>query len=489
MPNRIIIVGGGLAGLSAGCYALRNGYDTTIVEHNSELGGVCTSWKHGEYTIDGCIHWLTGGPYMRLYEELGIVPEVPVRVLDEWATYRDAADGFQVSFTRDLDALVTDLSAAFKEDAAELERLCESAHHFADVSPPIEAREVTSFRENLQSLWAMRGALPALMHYRKPIGVWTREHLVNPRLRRIFGRMFPESAPALFVLMVLGYLEKGNLSRPVGGTAAFRDALSHAYFERGGEALLGATVEEIVVRGGHAQGVRLEDGTLLEGDAIISTSSAPETVLRLLGGKYDAATIHERLQNWKLFDPIVLASYGVASPQKNAPALQVVDRIEPFFVGGRLAESLYVRICNDDPCFAPEGHSVIQAMVATDYDWWARRHAEHDAAKRDVAATVLGKLDAVFPGLHDAVRAIDVATPLTFWNKARSWRGAYEGWMPSADSFFSNIKKTLAGVGSFYMAGQWVQPGGGVPMAVLSGRQAVQLLCHEDGQSFAAGRS
>jgi len=308
-------------------------------------------------------------------------------------------------------------------------------------------------------------------------------------LRRIFKRMFPGTAPALVVLMVLGYLEKGYLSRPVGGTAAFRDALSRAYFEQGGEAMLGVTVEEIVVRDGRAQGVRLGDGSLLESDVVISTSSAPETVLRLLDSRYEAATTHERLQNWKLFDPIVLASFGVASPQKDAPALLIVDRVEPFLVGRRLTESMYVRTCNDDPCFAPTGHSVVQAMLATDYDWWARGRSEHDEAKREVAETVLQKLDAVFPGLRDTVRTIDVATPLTYWNLARSWRGAYEGWMPSADSFFNNIKKTLAGLDGFYMAGQWVEPGGGVPTAVLSGRQVVQLLCHDDGHSFAAERS
>ena len=63
--------GGGLAGLSTGCYGRVNGWRTTIVEHNLALGGVCTAWRREPYTVDGCIHWLTGGPFMKIYNELG----------------------------------------------------------------------------------------------------------------------------------------------------------------------------------------------------------------------------------------------------------------------------------------------------------------------------------------------------------------------------------------------------------------------------------
>ena len=63
---KLVIIGGGLAGLSAGCYARASGFDVTIVEHNLALGGVCTAWHRGPYLVDGCIHWLAGGPFLRL---------------------------------------------------------------------------------------------------------------------------------------------------------------------------------------------------------------------------------------------------------------------------------------------------------------------------------------------------------------------------------------------------------------------------------------
>ena len=56
--------------------------------------------------------------------------------------------------------------------------------------------------------------------------------------------------------------------------------------------------------------------------------------------------------------------------------------------------------------------------------------------------------------------------------------------MPSTAAFLNHPKKTLAGLDGFYLAGQWVEPGGGVPIAMMSGRQAVQLMCDRDHRPF-----
>jgi len=42
------------------------------------------------------------------------------------------------------------------------------------------------------------------------------------------------------------------------------------------------------------------------------------------------------------------------------------------------------------------------------------------------------------------------------------------------------IQKALPGLRNFWLAGQWVEPGGGIPMVGLSGRNVVQLICHQD---------
>lgn len=483
---RLLIIGGGLAGLSAGCYALRSGFRPTIIEHNGALGGVCTAWQRGAYTIDGCIHWLTGGAFSRLYDELGILQRVPLRTLEQFATYEQIGMGVDIAITRDLDALVRALTDLSPEDGEELTRLRDGARTFAELAPPIDAAEVATLRERLRSLWDARGAATTFLHFRQSVGDWARERLHGAQLRRFFARIAPESAPALFLLMLLGYLERGYLSRPVGGTAAFRDALVEAYRSAGGELILPATAQEIWVEAGRAQGVRLADGTILRSDYVLSTASLPETVLQLLGGSYDARTTRDRLTSWKLFNPIALVSFGVEQPYAQFPGLRFIDGVPPLEVGGKSNECLYVRVCNDDPCFAPAGHSVVQVMLQTDYEWWATLGSRYPAEKEAVAEAALAALEPHFDGFRAAVRMRDVATPLTYWSMARSWRGAYEGWLPTVDAVFSHPSKTLAGLKGLYLAGQWLEPGGGVPMAVLSGRQAVQLLCADAALPFSA---
>jgi len=73
--KKIIIIGGGVAGLTAGIYAQKNGYDSCILEKNHILGGECTGWDRKGYHIDGCIHWLVGTkentPMYKLWETAG----------------------------------------------------------------------------------------------------------------------------------------------------------------------------------------------------------------------------------------------------------------------------------------------------------------------------------------------------------------------------------------------------------------------------------
>lgn len=480
----VLIIGGGLAGLSAGCYALKSGYRTTIVEHNLALGGVCTGWSLGPYRIDGCIHWLAGGPFTALYDELEITSHVPLRRLETWQTYMHRGDGTTFAITRDLDALVADLALLAPEDADELARLRAGANELLALTPTLDIPELVPWRERLRPLWDMRGTLGHLLHFRRPIREWARDRLRSPALRRFFTAILPDTAPAFFLLLMLGYLERGYLSRPVGGSAAFRDALARTYQALGGHVQLHATVDEILVHDGGATGVRLADGTMLAADAVISTASAPETVLRLLGGRYDAGATRAHLERWKMFDPIVMVSFGVARPYAQHAALLTLDGVPARTIGGRSCERATVRVFNDDPCFAPSGHTVVQAMIPADYTWWATRGSRYHDEKASAAQAVLELLEPQFPELRASVRATDIVTPLTFWGRARSWRGAYEGWTPNAELAGVRVEKQLAGLERFYMAGQWVEPGGGVPAALMSGRQAVQLLCADEGRLF-----
>ena len=123
----IIIIGAGLAGLSAGCYAQMNGYKTQIFEMHNIPGGLCTSWKRKGYTFDGCIHYLMGsrcGITHRFYEELGAVQGR--RMVDNDELLRVEGSGGKVwTVYTDLDRLEQHMKELSPADAGVIEAVVE----------------------------------------------------------------------------------------------------------------------------------------------------------------------------------------------------------------------------------------------------------------------------------------------------------------------------------------------------------------------------
>jgi len=112
MRKKVNIIGAGITGLSAGCYLQMNGYDTEIFELHDKPGGLCTSWKRKNYTIDGCIHWLVGsGPNdvsYNLWNELIDMKDIKFVDHEEYIRVEDG-DGNFINVYTDIDRLELEL--------------------------------------------------------------------------------------------------------------------------------------------------------------------------------------------------------------------------------------------------------------------------------------------------------------------------------------------------------------------------------------------
>lgn len=58
--HKIVIIGGGIAGLCVGVYARKCGYNVELLEQHHSAGGLAASWRRGDYTFETCLHWLLG---------------------------------------------------------------------------------------------------------------------------------------------------------------------------------------------------------------------------------------------------------------------------------------------------------------------------------------------------------------------------------------------------------------------------------------------
>jgi len=110
--------------------------------------------------------------------------------------------------------------------------------------------------------------------------------------------------------------------------------------------------------------------------------------------------------------------------------------------------------------------------------------ALYESEKARVAGDVLQRLEKIYPGISPLVEMTDMATPYTFWRYTRNHRGSWEGWLPTPQAVKTVIPKTLPGLANFYMAGQWVQPAGGIQQSINSGRDVVKILCAKEGKEF-----
>ena len=290
--------------------------------------------------------------------------------------------------------------------------------------------------------------------------------------------------------MLLAMLADGQMGLLKGGCREFVGSIEKRYRELGGEIAFKSTVKEILVENNSAVGVRLADDTEHRADYIVSAADGYSTIFDMLGGRYVNEKITTRYRDWKLFPPIITVSYGVAREFNDELPFSIIMLEHPFDTGNRSVNEISLRIFNYSDRFAPAGKTVVQAMFDGDWNYWNdlknRKKSVYEKEKSRIAAEVLERLQKYYPGIASQVEVTDVATPHTMWRYTLNRRGAYEGWLMQADTIMEQIERMLPGLSNFFMAGQWVMPGGGVMPCLYSGRHAVQLLCREDKKRFNA---
>ena len=478
----VIIIGGGLAGLSTGIYGQMNGYQTQIFEHHTLPGGVCTAWKRKGYTFDGCIHWLMGFKqenwFNQIYREVGALEGDPLRVMKHFVRYIDEATGQHLDLTGDLDRLERDMKAISPEDGPIIDELVNGVRH------------LQGYDMNMDRPGGATGPADAAEYYQRyNMSVMDfAKGFSNPFLQWCVTYVFMPTMTTAFLFTILAQLATGELAEVNGGSLNWSLRVAKRYEDLGGKVTYGATVEELLVEDDHAVGVRLADGSEHRADLVVSCADGHSTIFKMLGGRYVDQQIKDQYANWQLFPPILIISFGVANEFLGEEASNRVRLQRPITIAGQQFDGFGFQVHNDDPTMAPPGKTVVQVILTTDYDSWCdlqeKDRPRYDAEKERFAADVLAQLETYLPGITSQVEATDVATPYTFWHYTRNYRGSFEGWMMTPETFRTRVEKSLPGLNNFHMAGQWVEPGGGIPSAIFSGRNLVKRLCRRDGKEF-----
>ncbi len=490
----ILIIGAGVAGLCTGIYGQMNGYQTSIVEQHKIPGGLATAYRRKGYLVDLCIHWLAGsGPGLflhRYWQEVGLLEGRQFISHDRYASYY-AADGRVVHFYADPDRLEKHLLELAPEDAAAIHELVEGVRLGIRFLPPLKEQYEASPLEWIKYIFTV-----------VPIGAgiqkWSRltvgelaARFKSPLLRQaLLHCSEPEFSVFYMLLSMLGFIYRKQGGYPLGGSLPMALALEKRYKQLGGQVRYQSRVEKILVENGRAVGVRLEDGCELRADVVVSAGDGKASIYKLLEGKYACPEVQRRYHEWQPFRPLLYVGVGVNRTFPEYPHSVEGNAFElrqPVTIAGQEHKVLMVRIRNDDPSFAPAGKTVLTSTVYTDHDFWVRakeNEGAYAAEKEKAAAAYLQALEQIWPGITSQVEMINVATPLTFERITGNWMGSITGWKLTPSQAGVKLSPRLPGLENFWMVGQWVYPGGGLPGGVATARQVIWEQCRLDRKAF-----
>ncbi|HEY1969779.1 MAG TPA: NAD(P)/FAD-dependent oxidoreductase [Pseudonocardia sp.] len=294
----VIVIGAGHNGLVSANYLADAGLDVTVVEANSNIGGMSTSGKPfanaPDHTVNFCatdlVFWMVS-PVARELElhkyGLKTVPGDP-------AYGYMHPDGPSICLFRDAAKTVADIEKIDKRDARAYSDYANFLDALMDVAIPMMLTNLA--RPEPASL--ARIAAKSLRHVRRwrefaEFATMSAAELVDEKFRNpitqaaLYGvpaAQYPaETAGSAVAHLFHAFIHRTGCFRPVGGLQAVPDSLANRLRMRhGGTVLTDARVAEITVRGGRATGVSLSDGREINARHGVIASCDPITLFTKL---------------------------------------------------------------------------------------------------------------------------------------------------------------------------------------------------------------
>jgi phytoene dehydrogenase-like protein len=503
--KKINIIGAGISGLAAGSYLQMNGFETEIFERNANAGGLCTSWKKGDYTFDGGLQWLLGSgnssQFHKLWSELVDMDAIEFVNHDIWVEIgtRDNSDGQGNKIFHlytDLRILQEYMTGISPQDRRHIRKFIYSMRKIQRYEIPPMIKSVPQTMSFLEKMQYARHLPLLLFLYR-----W--KHVTNFRFARKFKDPFLREAfellfdgadlPLIIISMPLAFFDSKGAGYPVGGSAFFTKRMVEKYLSLGGKIRYHGEVNRIITEKDAAVGLLLADGTEALSDITISSADWHYTIFEALEGKYTDATILELEAEKRLpiFYSVFMVSLGIARTFEGFPHYSRYSLDKPLVSpDGTTYERLEAHIYNYDPTLAPAGKTVISfSFYSKNGQFWIdlrkRDYAEYSRLKKEFADKVIEIAHDKFSPFKEFIEETDIATPATYHRYSNNWKGSTQGWLVGKNLMSRPpVQPELPGLKNFYFSGHWTVPGGGLPIAVKSARDVAKIICYREHKKF-----
>ena len=522
LPERVdvAIVGAGLGGLVAGANLARAGKRVAIFDHHYVAGGCATQFQRGgkdaRYRFDVGLHYIGDcgpeGPIPTMLGEVGA--HVDFEPLDQ--------DGFDTLVFPDLtfripanlDTYRDRLVAAFPREHRGIDRYVRLVREVGTIGRSIQRSDgrVTA-RIGLEVL--LKGRLLAA-NQGATIGAFLDTCTRDPKLRAImlgqsgdYG-LPPSKVSALLHCGLADHYFRGAFY-PRGGGQVIADRLAEVVEAAGGTIHLRHGIARILVEGGRAVGVRTEprhgESHEVRADVVLSNADLHATAGQLLDPADVPGDWRARMLDTKMAAAIFITFLGVKADlaalgmkRSNYWQFDTYDMEEVYRVPTNPEDlrvhAAYVTSASlkepGSSHHAPPGVQSLEVMAILPGEarFWG---ATHDAAigwsykKDDAYAALKGRIedeliarvDALFPGVADAIVFRESATPLTHSRFTRAAMGTGYGIAATPAQFNQGRPGYRTPVRGLYLCGASTRAGHGIVGAMLSGRSAARRVLRD----------
>ncbi len=480
--DNVVIVGAGLAGLSAALRLAGAGRKVTVVERESVPGGRNGLLNKSGYSFDTGPSVLTMPDLIA--DALACVGEdikdwldlIPLKPL--YRAFYD--DGSQLDVHSDTNQM--------REEIAKTISPAEAVGYgkYVDFVTKLYKYEMKDFIDRnidspLNLLTPNLARLIALGGFRK-LSPKVNQFLKDPRTQKVysFQAMYAGVSPqqALAIYAVIAYMDSVNgVFFPKGGMHAVPRAMAAAAQKHGVTFKYNSTVTAIEKSNGRATAVITESGERITCDVVVLNPDLPVAWRDLLGGqprsvkrlKYSPSCATLLIGSSKKYDH--LAHHNIHFGKSWAGVFDELIKKKTLMSDPSILVTLPSK---DDPTLAPAGKSSYYVLFPTpnltaDIDW-----KKIGPRYRDEMIKALE--DRGYSGFADSIEVEHLTTPLD-WQKQGMEAGAP---FASAHTFFQTgpfrPRNLAKGYENIVFAGSGTQPGVGVPMVLISGRLAAERI-------------